>query len=163
MELFECKICGKTKPKEEFSKDKNYKYGITKRCKKCDCLKTKKWRKNNPEKNGAIRKRYGENNREKIKEYQREYYVNNAEKRKGYSNKYYRNNSEKCKENNKKYRQNNTEKCKGYRINLVDHYIIGLLTVNTNINKDVIRQYPELIELKRLIIKNQRLCKTLQN
>ena len=49
------------------------------------------------------------------------------------------------------------------RKELKDCYVIYTLSKRTGQKAEFLRQYPELIETQRLIIKTQRLCKTSQN
>lgn len=66
-----------------------------------------------------------------------------------------------------KWAKNNPEKIiekdrrQIYELN--DCYVIQKIVRDTELNANDIREYLELIEAKRLIIKNKRLCKTLKN
>ena len=70
-------------------------------------------------------------------------------------------------EYNKKYRKLNPEKnLKNQKKQcelLNDNYVISQIKRETNLSSYDIRKYPELIEVKRQIIKTRRLWKTLQN
>lgn len=55
------------------------------------------------------------------------------------------------------------EKDRRHRDELKDCYVIQKIIRGTELNAQDIRENPELIEAKRLIIKTKRLCKTLKN
>lgn len=101
-------------------------------------------------------KLYRQENPEKEKQYQKRYYQKNAEKIKQMSKRYYQENPEKI----KRYRQENAEKIKQmhkrYRKELNDNYVIRILTKCTTLSAKDIRQYPELIELKRADLQVKR-------
>ena len=63
-----------------------------------------------------------------------------------------------------KWSKNNTEKIikkeRKLREELSDCYVINKLIRGTNLTAKQIRETPELIEIKRIIIKTKRLCKT---
>lgn len=59
----------------------------------------------------------------------------------------------------KKYNVYALEKAKKHIREISDTYVIAELKRGTNLKTVDIRKYPELIELKRQIIKNKRLCK----
>ena len=108
-------------------------------------------------------KRYKKENREKIREQEKERRKKNPEKFKINKLNYRKRHPEKDKE----YARNNPEisrtKSKKGREELTDNYIAGRLTYNTNLTCSDVRKHPELIEVKRQIIKTKRLCKTSQN
>ena len=83
------------------------------------------------------------------KERQKEYYKENAEQIKEYQKEYAKKNAERIKEHKKEYRKNLSD---GYIKQEFKHqgYPPNQIT-------------PELIEVKRLIIKTKRLCKTSQS
>ena len=66
-----------------------------------------------------------------------------------------------------KWAKNNPEKIiekeSKLRDELSDCYVINKLIRGTNLTAKQIRETPELIEIKRIILKTKRLCKTSQN
>ena len=122
-----CSKCGEilVANNMNFGKQKDGKYGLKGRCKKCVNQYKKEYRKNNAEqikeyrKNNAEqikeqRKEYYKNNAEQIKQYQKEYRKNNTDKikeyQKEYQKEYYQNNAEQIKEQHKEYYKNNPDK-----------------------------------------------------
>jgi acetyl-CoA carboxylase beta subunit len=75
----------------------------------------------------------------------------------------YKDNPDKFKERQKKYNDYALTKAKKHIETISDTYVIAELKRGTNLTTPEIRNYPELIEAKRQIIKNKRLCKTLKN
>lgn len=81
------KICGTCKSKKlltEFNKNKTRKDGYSGACRLCDNKRSRKYSKNNPEKNKTRKKKYREENPEKIKQQRINYKVNNPTKDKEY-------------------------------------------------------------------------------
>lgn len=104
------------------------------RCKECVKIINQEWRKRNPKYHTIKKKEWIELNKERYRKYLNE---------------------------NKPKRAANSRK---YREQLNDWYVEFILSKGkSGINSKLIRQYPELIESKRLIIKTRRLCKTSQN
>ena len=102
-----CTKCGEwlVANKINFHKEKNGKWGLKSRCKKCENKHKKEYNKNNKEHKKEYNKQYRENNKEKIKEY----YENNKEKIKEYDKEYKKNNRKYYNEKNKIYRKNNPQ------------------------------------------------------
>lgn len=98
-----CNRCGVEKSIEEFSKNKSYKSGYSKRCKKCSSELTSEWKKNNKE------KVINWSNENKDKKHQHNKNRDNK--------KYYSENKEKIKEYRKKYKDINPEKIKEWYFN----------------------------------------------
>ena len=71
----------------------------------------------------------------------------------------YAKNPEKYKEQQKKYNKYALEKAKKHIKEISDTYVIAELKRGTTLTTKDIREFPELIELKRQTIKNKRLCK----
>ena len=109
-------------------------------------------------------------------EYQRKYYAANCDKAKEYVRKYRASNSEKVNEWNRKYLTANSEKVKEYKrkyyvanpekvkennrkqvSELRDSYVINVIKSGTSLTTQQIKEYPQLIELQKLIIKTKRL------
>lgn len=136
-----CKQC-KSK-KARYYQEKNKEYYTLKRNeyyqknKETLKLKTKNWRKNNPEKALIISRKAKKITKEKNREYAKRFRQNNPDKIKADVNKHQ----------------------KRYCETLHDIYVKSSLKRVGFINDQIT---PELIEVKRLIIKTKRLCKTLQ-
>jgi len=114
---------------------------------------------------------YYQKNKKELIIKQNIYYHKNQESVKKIIKKWRLENIDKFKECQKKYKINNPEKIKIIAkrrdkkavIQLSDTYIINKITSNTTLKANIIRQYPELIEAKRLQILTKRICKTSQN
>jgi hypothetical protein len=115
------------------------------------------------------RKKYREKNKEKIRSSSSIYRQENKKKIKITYYEYYQLNKEKINKTCKIYRDENIDYInkRAKKINnqragkLMDIYIINQL-LKQGFTKDEIKSNSELIEVKRLIIKTKRLCKTLQ-
>ena len=72
-----CKTCGEwlVANNYNFSKNKDGKWGLRSKCKKCD----KKWRGNNKEYSKEYSKEWNKNNEEYIKKHKKQYYKDNKE------------------------------------------------------------------------------------
>lgn len=75
----------------------------------------------------------------------------------------YKQNSQKYRERQKKYNDYALEKAKKHIREVSDTYVIAELKRGTTLTAEDIRKIPELIELKRQVIKSKRLCKTLKS
>jgi len=151
----ETKICTKCKVEKsitEFHNSKNRKGGKICYCKSCIREKNRE----NSQKNVERAKKWKENNKEKVIEWHKKCYENNKEKVIERAKKWKKKNRKKYIEGSKRYYQNNKERSKEYlriiRKELPDVYISNILSANTNLSPEDIRQYPELIELKRTAI-----------
>ena len=130
---------------------------------------TKKWKLKNKDRVKEIQKksRSRQEYKEKARILKRERYYNGLDKQS--IEKYQK--SEKGKSASKKaktkWAKNNHEKIIEKEIKLRDElsdcYVINKLIRGTNLTAKQIRETPELIEIKRIILKTKRLCKTLQN
>ncbi len=84
---------------------------------------------------------------------------------------WYKNNNKKVKSEKYQWKKDNHDKVLVMQRNnkkkaideIKDRYAIYLLMNNTKLSIQEIRQYPELIESQRLLLKTKRLCKTLQS
>lgn len=127
------------------------------------------WRKNNPKRYREIQKKSRDRPEYKKREAERkkERYYKGLDK--DSRDKYQK--SEKGKTASKKaktkWRRNNPEKVKEKNRrqirNLNDGYVISKIRRGTGLTHTEIRKHPELIEVKRIIIKTKRLCRTSQN
>ena len=137
---------------------------------------SKNWRLSNPEKMKQSKEKYrtensekvkesykiwADINREKLQEQRKEWYNKNKE----YANNWRHKNCEKANEYGKNWRLRNPEKVNKKGKNrieqLKDSYIRPILKKNSNLKTEDIP--PDLIELKRIIIKTKRLIKELSN
>lgn len=148
-----CTKCGVEYPatREYFYANKKYKFGVCSACKKCKQLETKKWRDKNPEKYLSMRKKR---------------YVKNSEKRKATAKKYYAENTEKNLARSKNWRHENPEKSRASTRNWQNKNPekVQYIATKNNIKKQIgAPPPPELVEIKVLINKTKRLCKTLKN
>lgn len=71
----------------------------------------------------------------------------------------YDKNPHKYREYQKRYNSKSLERMKKHIREISDTYVIAELKRGTSLVADDIRKFPELIELKRQIIKNKRLCR----
>lgn len=161
-----CSKCGVQKSNDEYSKyfykpkkDGTKKIGIRTYCNSCKNKMVKDWF----EINNDYKKEYRKRNPEKLKEENlrakkriKEWTEKNAEILKEKKKIYKLNNIEKVRESNKKLEKKWAEE-------LTDTYVIRQIVKRSNLKAEQIRCNPELIEIKRLIIKTKRLCKTSQN
>jgi hypothetical protein len=148
-----CSKCGIEKDESEFVKENKSKSGYSNTCKKCRNINLKE-------------KYLNDNNKEKQKERCRIYYLKNRETLKDINKNYRLNNKDKFKEYNKKYRLNNPIKRKEtltkYCFNNPEK--IDMSWIQYRLKKKIGDTPPtELVKVKLLIIKTQRLCKTLKN
>lgn len=103
-----CKKCLEEKNIDDF-----YKNCLM--CKKCRCLQSNEWRKNNKDKVSIAQKNRRNKNIEKQLKYERELYIKNHKKNLEKARKWRENNREKTREATKKWQQNNLEKLIEYR------------------------------------------------
>ena len=75
----------------------------------------------------------------------------------------YKLNPNKYKERQKKYAKESLKRMTKHINEISDTYVIAELKRGTTLNTADIRKIPELIEIKRQLIKNKRLCKILKN
>jgi hypothetical protein len=75
----------------------------------------------------------------------------------------YKSNPEKFRIRQKKYQKESLERMKKHSQDITDTYVISELKRGTDLSRNDIRKFPELIEAKRQIIKNKRLCRTLKS
>ena len=133
-----CTKCGVKYPatREYFHAQKLGKYGLISMCRKCNNERRKKYREENPEKEKAYNKKYCEENLEKEKSRRKKYSAENIEK---------------IKASLKKWRAANPEKA------LLNY-------TRRNIKRQIgATPPPELVEIKVLINKTKKLCKTLNS
>lgn len=140
MELKICNKCGEEKELSLFKKQKSIKCGVRPTCKKCTNTANAKWEFENKEKVIASQRKSRLKNIEHHRERGREYYKNNKDKRLQYG----------------------LPRQKLQIEQLSDWYIKRKL-IRSGFTKEHINENKELIEVKRLIIKTKRLCKTSQN
>ena len=140
MELKICNKCGEEKELSLFKKQKSIKCGVRPTCKKCANDYNSKWVFKNKEKTLAS---------------QRKSYLKNIEHHRARGREYYKNNKEKILQYWLPWQKLQIDK-------LSDFYIKKKL-IRSGFTKEHINENKELIEVKRLIIKTKRLCKTSQN
>lgn len=103
-----CKICEIEKHEDDF-------YPRCLMCKKCRCIQTTEWKKNNPEKITASRKKNRLDNIEEHRRKDREYRAKNIDREREKAAKWRENNREKTREAAKKWRQKNKDKTREYQ------------------------------------------------
>ena len=174
--LKKCSKCGEVKAVEEFSRCKKYSDELNCRCKNCDKEYSdarkdarrdyfKEYRNKNREKLAESSKSYRTINKEKIYNRNTEYRACNFDRISKYQRKYSNINKERICSQRKNYRYINRDRLKGTYISLVeslsDRYVKQIIRTCTRLAPPLIP--PELIEIKRTILKTKRLCKTLKN
>ena len=107
-----CPKCGVEKPAtpEYFTRAKVRKGGLHPYCKDCKRESDAEWRKNNPEKDSAYKRKWDENNRDKKDAYRKEYYRENREWYLEYSRQYNETNKERRDEQIRQWQKDNPEK-----------------------------------------------------
>src|SRR5690606_33734449 len=106
----------------------------------------KNWISNNLEKNRKTKEEYKKNNLPKVKKWKRDWDVKNRDKYKVY----------RAKQPKEKIRLWQRKTDKKIRSKITDGYIIGILCAKNNLKASDIRKCPELIEIKRTLIKIHR-------
>lgn len=166
METKVCTKCNKVKSIDCYSKykykpkkDGTQKTGIRSYCNKCKNQMTKDWF----DKNKDYKKQWRKENPEKVKQQNL--------RAKPRTDKWRKENKKVLKVKKAKYRLKNIEHIKSKKPieykkaieELQDCYVITQITKRSNLTSKEIRNHPELIEAKRIIIKTKRLCRTSQN
>jgi len=159
-----CKKCLELKDVFLFNKNKQNKDGLYTYCIICERILKRIYYLNNKKKIlNKAKNYYSLNNNDRLF-YAKQYQKNNPDKINKYQRLYRVKKPKVCKKISEKYYQNNKEKISQKFIlssqKTDDRYIKIQLNKN-GFKKEQIT--PELIEVKRLIIKTIRLCKTLQN
>ena len=140
----QCRECRYSICKKWFDKNEGY-----------STIKKMEWDAKNKEYVADYKKRYKKLNSDKVKQWKTDWDAKNKEHRLKYN-----------KDNPQpkhKVREWQNATNKKMREELKDCYVIYTLSKRTGQNAKFLRQYPELIETQRLIIKTKRLCKTSQN
>jgi putative lipase involved disintegration of autophagic bodies len=166
MSLKKCSKCFKEKKTSEFN---SYKYkpkadcsqsiGIRRYCKECQYNYSKKF----INENEGYKKQWRIKNPDKVKE--------ENLRAKPRTDKWRLENKEILKIKKAEYKQKNKKRIselnkkesKQKREILSDRYVVSLITKRSSLRAEEIKNNKDLIEVKRLIIKTKRLCKTSQN
>lgn len=150
METKRCTKCGVEKHESEFAKNKTLKDGLSYYCKKCLSEYSKKYR---------------VENYENVKEKEKKYRVENRDKVKSAVRKWQEKNKEKTIETIVKWQKENKEKTKEYHIKWSNkNQNMAYYSQKQRLKKQIGETPPpELVEVKLLINKTKRLCKTLKN
>jgi hypothetical protein len=149
-----CTKCGVEYPKtnEYFHcRNRNSKIGLYPSCKKCKNAERDKWKKINIEKVKEYQKKYRIENDIKVKELNKKYTIENNDKIKEYQKKWYAENNVIAKNARIKWNVEHPEKCE---------YSSQKHRLKKQIGET---PPPELVEIKVLINKTKRLCKTSKN
>jgi hypothetical protein len=138
-----CSKCGEEKELSEFGKLKLGKNGLRPNCKKCSNNYAKKWRNLHHE-------------------YMSNYYSEHVEKSNEYMKVWNYENPEKLKEYKKKWAVANPEKNRKWAVANPEKYLYAQQKYMLK-NQICETPLPELVEVKFLIYKTNKLCKTLKN
>ena len=157
-----CSRCKVEKGVDEFHKNTIAKDGLFIYCKTCKSESDFKYHEANSEKRNEKSAKYREANPGKMKELQAKWIKSNPEKMKEANSKWIKSNPEKVKQLSANWRKRNPEKVKEFRERytneLSDSYIIRILKAAGYPQESI--NNPKFIELKRILIKTKRLCKT---
>ena len=164
-ELKRCIKCGEAKGVDEYHADRTRKDGLSNKCKYCV---------------STYRRKYYLDNIEKINLHTKEYFKEHIDEKRAYNKKWKSKNKPFLREMNRNWHRKNKvteyaraklwrisnkdkvkELNKKYRDTLPDSYIKAALIRQYKVNASYIK--PDFIEIKRIIIKTKRLCKTLKN
>ncbi len=148
LEMKKCSKCGEFKAPHMFYKDKTKKDLLSNWCKKCKKEYRAIYHEKNKERISQTNKKYKEKNKERISQTNKKYKEKNKEKEKRYIQKYTEENKEALILKDRK------------RIEMMSNYYIVKTLRQQGIPKDQIA--PELIELKRAILKVKRAIKQKQ-
>lgn len=160
METKTCNKCGEVKSLDEFYKNKSIKDGYNGSCRECSKIYRKKYRQS--EKYKEYQKKYEISRKKERNEYFINY-KNNGKIKENYD-RYYLKNKDKIKERNSKYYIENKEKLKKYRKNYFNDGRFDISKTKHLLKKEIGCVPPkELIEVKLLILKTKKLCKTSNN
>lgn len=152
METKICTKCKDVKDLDMFPYCKTTKDRKRNECKDCECQRNKIRYLQNKEAFNKNHRIWVENNKVKSDQIKRKWRVNNSEKVKIIEKNWRKNNPEKVKNYNTIQRRKERDNCSNY-------YISKLLVEQGFCKKDITA---ELMEVKKLIIKTKRLCKTSQ-
>lgn len=162
------KFCSKCKLEFDvifFGKSISSSDGLRGECKKCRREESKIYADSNREKEKERAKIYRAENKDEIRKRHKIYRLANKDKIKERSKRDIKNRGSAYKIYKQNYDLSHKKEIKGiqkkYSIDLTDSYIRHNL-VALGFPKESIKQFPEIIEVKRLLIKTKRLCKTLQ-
>lgn len=179
METKVCKKCGEEKGIDSYYSKGNGDTRTLAECKKCTNERAKKYREENKvklslsrksnyykvaEQNKKRCKEWYENNKERAIELSKKFAQKNAEKVKEYKIKSAKKNRVRKLERAREYNKNNPDKRRIKKRNdvaMLKNYYVKDILVRSKFPKEHITT--ELIEVKTLIIKTQRLCRTSKN
>ena len=166
MENKRCTKCGEVKELSEFYKRKGTKDGFFGHCKACVKIHNAKRQKENPEKAREYIAKWRKENTEKARANNAKWAKKNPEKVKASNAKWYKENSEKVMVDVAKWKKENPEKVKASTKRWVKKNPEKVKTRKIRFElKQQIGETPppELVEIKLLIYKTKKLCKTLKN
>ena len=148
METKICSHCKEQKPIDKFRKNKSTKDALSYQCKDCDGLSSAKWRKENLEKC-----------KQSFAKWRNENFEKDLERCK----KWRKENPEKHKQSTKKWRKENPEKLQKIQarevLNLTNAYVVSRIRQPTKLSLKTIKNHPEIIEIKRALIKFNRIIR----
>ena len=163
-----CTKCGVEYPatKEFFYAQRLGKNGLTSKCKKCKGLESLQWQKNNPEKIKVSSKKTRIKNIDRIKKYMEVYRIEKSAQIKERTNEYRKKNPEKVKkwksDSYQRTKQTCIERSNIWRHSNPEKY--AYINTKRKLKKTIgATPPPELVEIKVLINKTKKLCKTLNS
>jgi len=115
MKFKSCRKCKENKPAAEFSKSSRNKDGLISYCKSCDSKASKKWYRNNKQRNKERSQRWLEENKEKFNRYRKNWEQENKEARRNYQADWYQKHKDVTAASQKKWWAANPDKRKLYK------------------------------------------------
>lgn len=110
-----CAVCGKQKPRSEFSKKSANPDGLQRNCKECQAEYHRKWRAENVESRKTREKRWRDENYDRYRTNQAKWLAENAERLPGYQRKYKEKVKSRIRARDKAYRIATREQAAEYR------------------------------------------------
>ncbi len=109
-----CTKCGKTKPRDMFSKNAASKDGLQSNCKACSAERYRRWHEQNADAKREYSRLYCEANAEAMREYNRRWREQNPEKERERHRRWREQNAEKAREKDRRWREANAEAARAY-------------------------------------------------
>lgn len=113
--MITCTKCFAEKPEADFHKDRKSSNGISRRCKECACLNSRKWNAENKNRKREAGKNWAKENSERKREIDKQWRQDNAERKRENDRLYCENNSAKQVEKVRQWRINNADRLRPMR------------------------------------------------